>query len=473
MNTKLVKGIFYGLSASFIGVLAFFIMYNAGWIIGDDAIVVSHTGWRHFFNPKGTTIPAAGRFYPLAYIIYNILPICNLCSVNAHFALHTFVFVIFCIVSLWACYKAVDAKQLTWQDGILVLSAAVICIARAYNNFLDAYSTIWIDYTLVMIWALCCYYVHIHQSKPALIIGLLSVTYLTYCLKTNFVFPLGYGIIGLLFTWKRTTKLEKAYLWSLVGIGITFLVLYFFICFLHIETAYDGAHGQEITLFSNAIRMFIAQKVLWLVLILVCWRAYRILVKKDKFEFWDTILLTGCAYCCGCAVMKLNWVLYYSLASIFTIPAVVHYLHKYIGSQWAWLIMLTLALFMFRKVPGYIKTTQNNRKGTAEVVELLANQYKAGDNLYWYAPDDDKQTGNFDLVQRDWLHHSLETIFAWQIGKENYELQIVNRFERQAGTYILPCENNRLIPNANNIIISTENVLINNGACGFTIVKVQ
>lgn len=219
--------------------------------------------------------------------------------------------------------------------------------------------------------------------------------------------------------------------------------------------------------------MFIAQKVLWLVLILVCWRAYRILVKKDKFEFWDTILLTGCAYCCGCAVMKLNWVLYYSLASIFTIPAVVHYLHKYIGSKWAWLIMLTLALFMFRKVPGYIKTTQNNRKGTAEVVELLANQYKAGDNLYWYAPDDDKQTGNFDLVQRDWLHHSLETIFAWQIGKENYELQIVNRFERQAGTYILPCENNRLIPNANNMIISTGNVLINNGACGFTIIKVQ
>lgn len=473
MDTKLVRGLFYGASALLTGILAFFIMYNAGWIIGDDAIVVSHTGWGHFFNPADTTLPAAGRFYPLAYVIYNILPICNLCSANAHFALHTLVFVLFCVISLWACCKAVDAKPLTWQDGILVLSAAVTCIARAYNNFLDAYSTIWVDYTLVMIWALCCYYVHTHQSKTALIIGLLSITYLTYCLETNFVFPLAYGIIGLLCTWKKSTKLEKAYLWSLIGIGTTFLLLYFFICFLHIEEAYDGAHGQEITLFGNAIRMFVAQKVLWLVLILVCWRAYRIFVKKDRFEFWDIVLLTGCAYCCGCAVMKLNWVLYYSLASIFTIPAVVHDLHKYLGSKWAWLIMLALALFMSRKVPGYIKNNQNGRKGTAKTVAVLATQYQSGNNLYWYAPEDDEQTGNFDLVQRDWLHHSLETLFARQIDKENYELQIVNRFERQAGTYILPIENNKLIPDANNIVTSAGDVLIENGACGFTIVKVQ
>lgn len=470
MNTKLVKGLFYVLYALLIGVLAFFIMYNAGWIIGDDAIVISHTGWGHFFNPADTVIPSAGRFFPFAYIIYNILPILGLYSVNAHFALHTLIFVLFCAVSLWACYKAVDAKQLTWQDGTLVLSAAVVCVARAYCNFLDAYSTIWVDYTLVMIWALCCYYVHTKQSKAALIIGLLSVIYLTYCLETNFVFPLCYGILGLLFTWKKTTKLEKIYLWSLVGVGVVFLLLYFFICFLHIEEAYDGTHGQDITIIGNAIKMFIAQKVLWVGLLLVCWRAYCIFIKKEGYEFWDTILLTGSAYCCGCAVMKLNWVLYYSLASLFMVPAIVHFLHKYFSTKSAWIIMLALALFSFRKVPGYISANQKSRKGSAETIEILVNQYKAGNKLYWYAPEDDREWC-FDLEKRVWLYSCLKTQFAWQVEEEYYDLSIVKTFSSQIGTYILPCVNNELFPGINDNVISKGEILIDGRR--FTIVKVQ
>ena len=471
MNVKLLKGLFLGGATLLTGTLAFFILYNACWLVGDDAIVIRNTGWGHFFNPADTVTPTSGRFFPFAYVIYNILPLFGLRSVSAHFVVHTLVFVLFCAVSLWVCYKAVDMKLLNWRDSVLILSAAVVCIARAYCNFLDAYSTIWVDYTLVVIWAICCYYVHAKQSKIAFIIGLLSVTYLTYCLETNFVFPFSYGIFGLLFTWKKSTKLEKTYLWSLIGVGIIFLLLYFFICFLHIEEAYDGSHGQETTIIGNAIKMFIAQKVLWLVLVLVCWRAYRILIKKDAFEFWDTILLSGCAYCCGCAVMKLNWVLYYSLASIFMIPSVVHYLHKYLGLKWAWVVMFVLALFVSRKVPGYIMTNQKDRQGTAETIEVLVYQSKLGDNVYWYAPEDDRKWC-FDLEQRERQHDCLETLFAYQINDENYELQIVNTFDGQKGTFVLPCKNDELFPKINDTIISAGEVLIEKGVCDFSIIKV-
>lgn len=472
MNTTLFKSLFYGFSAVVIGVLAFFIVYNAGWITGDDAIVIEHTGWGHFFNPADTIEPAAGRFFPFAYIIYNILPFLQLYSVNAHFGLHALTFIIFSVVSIWVAYKAIDTKQFVWQDFVLVLSAAIVCIARAYCNFLDAFSTIWVDYTLVMIWVLCCYYVHRHQSLVAMVVGLLSVTWLTYCLETNFVFPLSYGIIGLLFTWNKSTRMEKAYLWGLVATGLLFLVLYFFICFLHIENAYDGSHGQEITIIGNAIKMFIAQKVLWVVLLLVCWRAYCIFAKKESFEFWDTILLTGCAYCCGCAIMKLNWVLYYSLASLFMVPAIVHYLHKYMGPKWAWIVMLALALFTFRKVPGYISQNQNDRKGTDEMINILVKQYRNGDNLYWYAPEDDREWC-FDLEQRSWLHSCLEKLFAWEIDQEYYKLQEIKTFDGLSGTYILPCENNKLFPDINDTIISAGEMLKNGDLRSFTIVKVQ
>lgn len=471
MNSKIVKGGFYGFVAILTGILAFFVIYNAEWIIGDDAIVIKHTGWGHFFSPADMVVPTIGRFYPLAYVIYNILPIFQLYSVNAHFALHTLVFIFFSAVSFWAAYKAIDAKQLIWQDYVLVLSAGLVCIARAYCNFLDAYSTIWVDYTLVMIWALCSYYVHKNQSLSAMIVGLLSVTWLTYCLETNFVFPLVYGIIGLFFMWRNSTKLEKVYHWSLVGVGLIFLLLYFFICFLYIEEAYDGAHGSEVTIIGNAIKMFIAQKVLWIVLFLVCWRAYCIIVKKDKFEFWDTMLLTGCAYCCGCAVMKLNWILYYSLASLFMVPAIVYYLHKYLGSKLAWVIMLSLALFSFRKIPGYIKQSQEDRKETAETIEILVNQYRNGNTLYWYAPEDDGEWC-FDLEQRSWLHSCLETLFAWKIGEEFYQLQELKKFDTIPGTYILPYENNKLFPDINDAIISVGEIQKDGDIRNFTIVKI-
>ncbi len=473
MKEFLLKGSFYGIIAILTGVLAFFIMYNAGWIVGDDAIVISHTGWGHFFNPSDTVAPSAGRFFPLAYVVYNILPLLGLTSVNAHFALHTLVFILFSSVSFWAAYKAIDAQKLTWQGYVLVLSAGLVCIARAYNNFLDAYSTIWMDYTLIMIWALCSYYVHKNQSITAVVIGLLCVIYMTFCIETNFVFPLVYGIIGLLFTRKKSTKLEKIYLWSLIGIGIIFLLLYFFICFLHIEEAYDGSHGTEDTIITNALKMFMAQKVLWVVLGLVCWRAYRIIAKQEEFEFWDTILLTGCAYCCGCAIMKLNWVLYYSLASLFMIPSIVYYLHKYFSSRWAWVIMLALGLFTFRKVPSYIKTNQKDRHESAKTMTILSLEYKDGNALYWYAPRIDDTARCFDSESRAWVHSCIETQFAREINDESYKLTEIETFTDTPGVYLLPIENNKLFSDINETVISAGEILQAEAERGITIVKIR
>lgn len=472
MKEEIWKVSFYGIAAILTGILAFFIMYNAGWIIGDDAIVISHTGWGHFFNPADTVTPSSGRFFPLAYTVYNILPLLGLTSVNAHFALQTIVFVLFCIISIWAARKAIDAKQLAWHEYLLIFSAGMVCIARAYNNFLDAYSTVWVDYFLVMLWVLCCYYVHECQSLVAMTIGLLSVTWLTYCLETNFVFPLAYGIAGLIFIRENATKLEKAYHWSLVSVGVIFLLLYFFICYLHIEEAYDGSHGVESTIIGNAIKMFIAQKVLWVVLILLCWRAYHIVIKKDEFEFWDTMLLTGCAYCCGCAVLKLNWVLYYSLASLFMIPAIVHYLHKYVGSKWALMIMLALALFTFRKVLSYIKTNQNDRQETAKIISILTTYYHNGICIYWYAPEDEREW-DFHLDQREWQYVCTQTLFAWHVEEECYKFPKIKEFEGESGIYILPKENNELFPEYNSSIISKGEVLKEDGRIPLSVVRIE
>ena len=103
---------------------------------------------------------------------------------------------------------------------------------------------------------------------------------------------------------------------------------------------------------------------------------------------------------------------------------------------------------------------------------MLVNQYKAGDKLYWYAPEDDREWC-FDLEQRAWLYSALETQFAWQIEEEYFELPIVKTFDGQAGTYVLPCENDKLFPDINDTIKSAGEVLKDGDLRSFTIVKVQ
>ena len=44
MNEKIINITFSFLLAAFVAFLTFFIVYKAQWLIGDDAIVVAHTG---------------------------------------------------------------------------------------------------------------------------------------------------------------------------------------------------------------------------------------------------------------------------------------------------------------------------------------------------------------------------------------------------------------------------------------------
>lgn len=461
MNEKILKTTFYACLTIFVVVLAFFITYNAQWLVGDDAIIIRHTGWGHFFNPADTVSPAAGRFYPLAYFAYNILYVLGLTSVNAHFILHTIVFLIFAACSAWAINKAVNPQGDIWKY-IVSFAVVAICIQRGYNSFLDGFSTIWIDYTLLMIWSVCTYYVHAKQSRSALFIGLLALNYLTYCLEANFVLPLCYSVIGLCFTWKSSTKLEKAYLFSILASALVFLAIYFFTCFIHIESAYDGSHGSEVTLIGNAIKMLIAQKVLWLGLLVFGWRMYRIFFKKEAFEFWDTMIIATFGFCCGCAILKLNWVMYYTMASLFMLPALAHFISKDLNGKIAASIFVLLALFMCRTLPKYVKENQSGRKGTTEQMEAFEKLYQDNHTFYWFEPTDDREWC-FDMEFRAWLREAMQTQLGWQVGKEDFRLNVITEFNPDSvapGVYMVSKQNENLLPGINEAVINAgENII--------------
>lgn len=457
MNEKLLKSIFWGSITAFVGILAFFIVYNAQWLVGDDAIIIRHTGFGHPFFPSDTISPSAGRFFPLAYFVYNILYVLGLTSAISHFGLMTVAFVLYSILLLFLGMFAIGKDKMSLWKYLTIFAIVAIGIQRSYNNYLDAYATSWFSNCCILLWCCCNYLIHQRHSVFAAILGFLAISYFCYCGETAFIFPLSYGFCGLIFSWKKATSFEKNYYWSLICTALTFLIIYFFTCFIHIETAYDGAHGAEVTLLGNAIKMLIAQKVLLLGLCVLAWRIYCVCIKKEEYEFWDTMILSGFAFCCGCAILRLNWVLYYSQGAVCMLPALAHYLYKYLGEKWSTVILVCLALFMCRTLPKYIRENQNSRQGTTEQMVALEKQYADGQTIYWFEPTDDREWC-FDMEFRAWLRESMQTQLGWQIGNEDFKLNVITDFDANTaspGVYLISKQNDKLFPEINQPIVES------------------
>ena len=473
MKDKVVQITFYVLLAALIATGMFFIIHNATWLVGDDSACIIRTGWEIPYSLSDYTIPESGRFYPLAFVMYNILPVLGLSSVKAHFALHAIVFSLMLLCMCWVSKKSMSEDKPTVRMYVTLLAVVAICFARSYRYFLTTEWSLWVDYFLVVVWALCTYYIHEKQSIVAAIIGFVAITYFCYCLEVNSALPFSYGVIGLVLCWKRSTKLEKAYYASMIATALLYFVLYYILIWLHLgDDIYDASHGVSMSIFEVALRMFFAQKIFWVGIVLLCPKLWMIWKKKADFEWWDNLILAGFAYAGGCVVMHLHHTVYYWTAALCMLPAVVHYLHQWIGEKWTMVIMLLLACIMCRKLPHVIKENQSDRKASVELQQIFVNEINAGKTIYYYMPyaEDD---GSNPYEHRLQKYQCLPAYIGNAIGNHDYRFDAVESFSGTPGIYILPEENETLCPAYNDEIISAGTSIFSGGYGNLTLVEVE
>ena len=72
---RLASILFWTFLLAFLSVCVYYMIHNAHWLIGDEAIVMDHTGKGRPFLPTGFEDMAKnyGRLYPFAYNLYDIL----------------------------------------------------------------------------------------------------------------------------------------------------------------------------------------------------------------------------------------------------------------------------------------------------------------------------------------------------------------------------------------------------------------
>ncbi|GHT58037.1 hypothetical protein FACS18945_3470 [Bacteroidia bacterium] len=415
---------FWCVFAIILGLLTFFIVYNANWLLGDDAVIMKKTGSGISFALQ-ENVNWNGRFFPLAYYAYNILLFFNegYISATAHYALIAVAFVLFGVLCMSLFYNMIKNDNIEKDKNNSVymwvaLFVSLIVIQRVYPQFQNIFTTIWMDYFLVVVFSFFTYLFYSKQSVIYSFVALVAIVYSTYCLENMFVIPLSFGFISLLFGYHALNTKQKLFNIALILNAVIFLLLYYICVYRNTTSFYDGSHGENISVFGNIVNILLSQKILWLSLIIAFVRLYKILSKKEKFNvYFDTMLFSGLCFVLGCFVLKLNWTMYYSIGVVLTMGSVLYYLFKYIKIKWiVFSLMLLLCLFYVRKFPQYITKNQKNRQEIPVKIESIIDYYNNGYDIVWCDNNNDDDWVNGRL----WKKECIRTYIGYELRNKEF-----------------------------------------------------
>lgn len=461
--------IFWSAFVTLLAVCCFFMVHNAAWLFGDEAIVYGTTGMGKAFSPLGFDgmIDSYGRFYPFAYNLYNVLLLFGdgQISAEAHYILQAVALCILATCLAFAGLHILKNYSAAWKYSITFCFVA-IAVFRVYPEFVTCYTGMWIVFMLLAVFILSTCKFEETEHWGWGIPAILAVTYICYCYENICVIPVVYGACSLLFNYKNLSQNKKWFNGLLVASGLLFLFLYAVIV-LPRATHFYG-HHTETSIFYNAFRLFIAHKIYWVAIIFLCIRIWDVFRNKKPYLYADSFLLAAFAYFCGTAFLHLDFVYYYNVGVLLALTAILCYSKEYLKPHWAFLLMLALCAFYGRKMPSNIKKNQQARINSSTQITKLANYVQEGVNLYWYAPEYEDST-EFLLDLRSCSRYSTRTYIEWYLQKD-IEIAEQSTFDTNlSGIWLNPDQNNKLFPESDSIFSGLDTVYHAGSATGYLI----
>lgn len=420
----------------FLSVCFFFIVHNAQWLMGDEAIIIGHTGIGKAFSMRGFEgmITSYGRLYPFAYTFYNVLlPFYDgYIPPSATYTLQGLSLVVFAVFFALLALRLLRNCASPWKYAT-VFFFTVICVFRVYVEFITCYTGIWIVFLFLPVFLFFFSRFMDSEKWVDAIAALLAVNYIIYCYETVFTIPLAVGMCELLFRYRELTPRKRAFSWMLVGSGLLFLALYAILVLPNASNFYH--HYGTTSFFPNAVRMFLANKIYCLSAVVLAVRLVEILWKKTPYTLCDSLLLAAFAYFLGAVVLKLDCTYYYNVGALVGLTACLYFLNCWLKPQWLCLVMLAIALFYGRKIPGVIRRYQGDRVGVIRQMEVLATQLEKQESVYWYEPASDDLTPEY-LDFRESARMTVEAYLGW-MRKGDVSLERKQSFDNSPGIWLV------------------------------------
>lgn len=426
---KLGKGALWTLLVSVVGVYAFYILYNAEWLIGDDAFMLRRTAFGIPFPFSESILPETGFFRPFDYLHENIVLLFHSGMHNAfeHYIINAVSFIL-CMSAffgvLWMTEKPKDVL-----DYAIVVFGVIALASRLIGVYINIFGPIFGVYTYhaLAIFFLCVFLAK--EKTWAMVLSLLCWTY-SMLIYENVCMVIGcMGLFPLLFAYKRMTKKQIIYNFTLIGLAIAFIIAYLIIIYFPSRgmSFYDPAHNTGIGLLENAWIMLKGQKFIWVAAAIWLWRQIQILRKQTIYHIlYDTLLWAAGGVVIGAVALRLNWTMYYYDAIILSLPAVVYFLlesHEKYGEYVALGLVALFAVWHSVNVPYKIKKNQKDRVETAYHMQLIADKVVAGWSVVWCDGEENEDYADEIMkvfrkeVTRNYIQYLLKNQ-AWNYDEE-------------------------------------------------------
>ena len=459
---------FWGCFWALLAVCSYFLIHNAWWIIGDEAIVVSHTGMGIPFSPTGFDVmPSEGRLYPFAYNLYNVLLLfgSGYISPQAHYILQAIALIVYAFFFALIGINILKDKPAIWKYSITFCLVA-IAVVRVLPEFITCYTGAWIIFMFLPVFLYCAIRFEETERWGFGIIALLTINYITYCYETVCTIPFAMGVCALLFNYKHLSRNKKIFNVLLIVGVLIFLGIWIFAILPQATHFYS--HKEEASHLINALKIFIAQKIYWLAAIALIYRVVQIISKKSAYCFYDSLLLASFACFLGTAILKLNFTYYYNIGSLVALVAVLYFAKENLKPYWVCILFVALTLFYGRKYPSVISKAQKDRVTSQTQITQLSETSKTAP-IYWFAPYFEDQEVLWADV-RNCQRGRLETIMHWYM--QNDEVTIVEKEEFDSalkGVWLFPSENEKLFPDMEQPTDIGEKVLDTGGVKGYMV----
>ena len=404
VSQKWMAGMLTCLLLLVIGIYEFFILYHAEWLIGDDAFMLRRTAFGIPFPISESILPETGFFRPFDYLHENIVLLFHPGMHNAfeHYIINAVSFLL-CVSALfgvlWITVKPKDVA-----DYAIVVFGVILVASRLIGVYINIFGPIFGVYTYhaLALFFLCLF---LKNGKVwPMVVSLLCWAY-SMLIYENVCMVLGcMGLFPLLFAYKRLSKKQLVYCFSLIGLAIAFILAYLVVIYLPTigHSHYDPAHHTGVSMLDNAVDILGGQKFIWLAALVWLWRQVQIIRRVSQYHIlYDTLLWAAGGVVLGAVILRLNWSMYYYDAIILSLPAVVYFVidgnAKY-GKYAALCLVAIFAIWHSYRVPKSISNNQQARITTSYHMDIIAQKASEGWSIVWY---DDEQLDNAAEIQKD------------------------------------------------------------------------
>lgn len=346
----------------------FFILHNANWVNGDDfewlkttALGIAETVSYHVGN---------GRFVPFNHFDSNLTLL--LPYGNTAFVHYLLVAIVFSFASIF--FVASLKKHVRNVNGVLLLATYSFFVYESVSVYL---SIIYPEKILILGLALFMYlFYKLHEKTSLIYLMLLCIVvlYITYAKEPVFGIFLVFSLVNLLFRRRKTNAMEKMFGYFCLLNAVVYVLLYYYIVFLHSDSFYNQGRVQ-LTYIQNVAESAKHQPFLIAIFGFLVYRIYAIL-KNREISVLDSFLLMSVAYCIAYFILKLNDGYYFTPAVILALPSMCKTFNNLLQHEKIkYVLYVFLCLLLYKSVKNIIvmgEATSYNRTYYPEYFQNLA-----------------------------------------------------------------------------------------------------